>query len=81
MLRFPLPYFRRISHGEIVQMINAEVEPLGGFFGEAFSLPAFQGGTLLTVLVFMFAQDPVMGFAAVVLYPFQVYRFRSCSAR
>ncbi len=54
-------------------MINAEVEPLGGFIAEAFALPAFQGGTLLTVLVFMFAQDPIMGLAAIVLYPFQIY--------
>ena len=73
VLRFPLPHFRHISPGEIVQMINAEVEPLGGFIAEAFALPAFQGGTLLTVLVFMFAQDPVMGLAAIALYPFQIY--------
>lgn len=73
VLRFPLPHFRRISQGEIVQMINAEVEPLGGFIGDAFALPAFQGGTLVTILVFMFAQDPIMGLAAVVLYPLQIY--------
>ena len=42
-------------------MINAEVEPLGGFIGDAFALPAFQGGTLLTILIFMFVQDPVLG--------------------
>ena len=54
-------------------MINAEVEPLGGFIAEAFALPVFQGGTLVTVLVFMFMQDPIMGLAAIVLYPFQIY--------
>ncbi len=73
VLRFPLAYFRRISAGEIVQMINAEVEPLGGFIAAAFALPAFQGGTLLTILTFMFMQDWVMGVAAVMLYPFQIY--------
>jgi putative ABC transport system ATP-binding protein len=73
VLRFPLPHFRHISPGEIVQMINAEVEPLGGFIAEAFALPAFQGGTLLTILVFMFMQDPIMGLAAIVLYPIQIY--------
>ncbi len=73
VLRFPLPHFKRISAGEIVQMINAEVEPLGGFIAEAFALPAFQGGTLLTILIFMFMQDPIMGLAAIVLYPFQIY--------
>jgi putative ABC transport system ATP-binding protein len=73
VMRFPLPYFRRISSGEIVAMITAEVEAIGGFIGDAFSLPAFQGGTLLTILAFMFMQDPIMGLAAVVLYPFQIY--------
>ena len=72
VLRFPLPHFRRVSGGEIVQMINAEVEPLGGFIGDAFALPAFQGGTLLTILVFMFVQDPILGLAAIALYPVQI---------
>jgi ABC-type multidrug transport system fused ATPase/permease subunit len=73
ILRFPLPHFRRISQGEIVTMITAETEAIGGFIGDAFALPAFQGGTLITILVFMFAQDPIMGLAAIVLYPFQIY--------
>lgn len=73
LLRFPLPYFRRVSQGELVQMINAEVEPLGGFVGTALATPAFQGGTLVTILLFMFAQDWVLGLAAVALYPLQAY--------
>ena len=36
-------------------------------------MPAFQGGTLLTIIVFMFMQDPVLGLAAIALYPFQGY--------
>ncbi len=73
MLRFPLPHYRRLSQGELVQMINAEVEPLGGYVGTALSTPAFQGGTLLTILAFMFIQDPVLGVAAIALYPIQMY--------
>ncbi|MCG8512131.1 MAG: ATP-binding cassette domain-containing protein [Rhodospirillales bacterium] len=73
VLRFPLPHFRRISQGEIISMITAEGEPLGGFFGDAFAWPAFQGGTLLTILVFMFVQDPILGLAAIALYPVQMY--------
>ncbi|HEX6141847.1 MAG TPA: ABC transporter ATP-binding protein [Geminicoccaceae bacterium] len=73
IMRFPLPHFRRVSSGELTTMITAEVEPLGGFMGDAFSLPLYQGGQLLTILVFMFVQDPIMGLAAVVLYPIQVY--------
>lgn len=73
VMRFPLPHLRRVSQGELVQMINAEVEPLGGFVGDAFSVPAFQGGTLLTTLVFMFAQDWILGLAAIALYPLQMW--------
>ncbi len=72
VLRFPPAHFRVTSQGQLVQMINAEVEPLGGFIGDAYSLPAYQGGMLLTILVFMFAQNPLMGFAAIALYPVQV---------
>lgn len=73
VLRFPLPHFRRMSQGEIVSMVTAETEPLGGFIGDSFALPAFQGGTLLTILVFMFIQDWVLGLAAIALYPLQTY--------
>src|SRR5581483_4059897 len=50
-----------------------ESESLGGFIGDALALPAFQGGTLLTIIFFMFVQDPVLGLAAVALYPLQGY--------
>ncbi len=73
VLRFPLPHFRKASQGGIIAMITAEVEPLGGFIGDAVALPAFQGGTLLTILAFMFVQDPILGTAAVILYPLQMY--------
>jgi len=73
ILRFPLPTFRKKSQGELISMITAEVEPLGGFIGEAFSLPAFQGGTLLVILAFLFVQNPLMASAAVALYPLQGY--------
>ena len=73
VLRFPLPQFRRTSQGEVIQMITAEVEPLGGFIGDAFSLPAFQGGTLLVILAFLMWQNPYMAGAAVALYPLQFY--------
>lgn len=73
ILRFPLPQFRKVSQGEIVSMVTAETEPLGGFVGDSISLPAFQGGTLLTILIFMFVQDWVLGLAAIALYPIQMY--------
>lgn len=73
VLRFPLPHFRSVSQGQTVSMISQESEPLGGFFGDSFALPAFQGGILLTILTFMFMQDPVLGLAAIALYPVQVW--------
>ena len=54
-------------------MVNSEVEPLGGFVGDSIALPAFQGGTLLTILIFMFIQDWMLGLAAIALYPIQGY--------
>jgi ABC-type multidrug transport system fused ATPase/permease subunit len=73
VLRFPLPHFKRVSQGEVIPMITAEVEPLGGFVGDSVAQPLFQGGTLLTILAFMFVQDWVLGLAAIALYPFQAY--------
>jgi ABC-type multidrug transport system, ATPase and permease components len=73
ILRFPLPRFRHTSQGELIAMVTAEVEPLGGFVGDAVAQPMFQGGTLLTIIFFMFMQDWVLGVAAVALYPLQGY--------
>ena len=53
-------------------MIAQEVEPIGGFASNAFSQPVFQGGTFITILVFMFAQDPIRGAAAMTLLPVQL---------
>ncbi|TVQ29682.1 MAG: ABC transporter ATP-binding protein [Geminicoccaceae bacterium] len=73
ILRFPPGHFRVMSQGQLVQMINAEVEPLGGFIGDAYALPAYQGGMLLTILAFMFVQNPLLGFAAILFYPLQIW--------
>ncbi|NIO43805.1 MAG: hypothetical protein GTO41_28800, partial [Burkholderiales bacterium] len=68
ILRFPLAHFRKISPGELNAMITAEVEPLAGFIGDAFALPLLQGGLLLTAMLFIFVQDPILGIAAVALF-------------
>jgi putative ABC transport system ATP-binding protein len=73
MLQFPPSYFHKNSSAQIIPMITAECESLGGFIGDAVAQPAFQGGTLLTNIIFMFMQDPVLGIAAVALYPVQGY--------
>src|SRR3984893_6308428 len=73
VLRFPLHHFDRTATGAIIAMMTGELEPGGGFVGEAFALPTSQGGTLLPILVFMFVQDPILGAAAVAFYPLQGY--------
>src|SRR5215472_17304713 len=73
VLRFPLSHFDRTATGQVIAMITGELEPVGGFIGDAFALPISQGGTLLTIFVFMFVQDPMLGAAAVALYPIQGY--------
>lgn len=57
---------------EVIPLIAQEVEPIGGYGANAFALPVLQGGTLATILVFMFAQDPILAAAAVCLLPLQV---------
>ena len=73
VLRFPLPQFKTMSAGEIIPMIVAETEPVGGFIGDAVVLPIFQGGLLVTYIVFIFNQDLWLGLAAIALYPPQIY--------
>ncbi len=73
LLRFPSTYFQKTSSAQIIPMITVECEQLGGFIGDAFVLPLFQGGQLLTIIFFMFMQDPLLGAAAIALYPVQGY--------
>jgi putative ABC transport system ATP-binding protein len=73
VLRFPVNHFDRTASGATIAMITGELEPVGGFVGEAFALPISQGGTLLTIFVFIFVQDPILGAAAVAFYPLQGY--------
>ncbi|MCW5753027.1 MAG: ABC transporter ATP-binding protein, partial [Alphaproteobacteria bacterium] len=73
VLRFPLPTFRKLSQGEIIPMIVAETESLGGFIAESFSTPLFQGGLFLVSLGFLFVQNWAIALAALALYPFQLY--------
>src|SRR5438105_8216036 len=73
LLCFPLSYFHKNSSAQIIPMITVECEQLGGFIGDAFNLPLFQGGQLLTMILFMFMQDPILAAAAIALYPVQGY--------
>jgi len=72
-LRFPQPYFERVSQGELVSMITAESEPMGGLMGDAISQPVLQAGQMLTILSFLFLQSVWFGLAAVALIPVQAW--------
>src|SRR5215207_10135923 len=73
VLRFPRHHSDRTATGQIIAMLTAELEPVGGFIGDSLALPVMQAGTLLTIFVFMFVQNPLLGAAAISLYPIQAY--------
>ena len=64
ILRFPLPHFRRVKSAEMATMIKDEVEPLGGFVGEAIITPMYLGGQALTALFFILFQHVYLGMVA-----------------
>jgi len=77
--RFRLLIYRRwrsdaeaSEQSEIVPILAQEVEPIGGFAAEVLTLPVLQGGTLFTILLFMFIQDPILGAAALTVLPIQL---------
>ncbi|WP_108259871.1 ABC transporter transmembrane domain-containing protein [Mangrovicoccus ximenensis] len=73
ILRFPRPYFRRTSQGELVSIITSEVEPMSGLMGDLLSQPLFQAGQMLTIVAFLFAQSVWFGLAAIALIPVQAW--------
>jgi putative ABC transport system ATP-binding protein len=73
IMRFPPDHFKRVSQGDLIPMVTAEVEPLGGLFGDAVASPVFLGGQMLTIMLFLFVQNVLLGIAAVALIPLQAY--------
>jgi putative ABC transport system ATP-binding protein len=61
VLRFPMAQYRRVRSSEIATMIKDEVDPLGGFIGEAFATPAFLVGQALSALIFIMLQSWMLG--------------------
>ena len=64
VLRFPIPYLRRMKQAEIATMIKDEVEPLGGFIGDAIVQPVYLGGQAITALLFIMVQSLWLGMLA-----------------
>ena len=79
VLRFPFAQFRKVKPSEVSTMIKDEVEPLGGFIGDAFVLPVFLGGQALTAMTFILVQSFWLGmiaFGIVMVQAFIIPRLR-----
>src|SRR2546421_3025224 len=73
ILPFPLTRFRRVKPAEMATMIKDEVEPLGGFIGEALITPLFLGGQALTAMAFILYQHWVLGLVALAVVGVQAF--------
>jgi putative ABC transport system ATP-binding protein len=67
ILRFPPAHFRKVKQAELATMVKDEVEPLGGFIGDAFVAPMFLGGQALTAIIFIMMQNWMLGIIVIVL--------------
>lgn len=60
------------NNAKLIPMIVRELEVVAGFFGDVLVLPVFQLGSFLTILLFLFVQNPVLGLVAISLLPVQM---------
>src|ERR671912_725742 len=65
VLRFTPETLRTVKSSETATIIKDEVEPIGGFIGDAFITPAFLGTQALTALLFIMVQNVWLGLMAV----------------
>ncbi|MFT3810346.1 MAG: ATP-binding cassette domain-containing protein [Micropepsaceae bacterium] len=73
VLRFLPSRLKRTKPAEVASMVKDEVEPLGGFVGEAFATPAYLGGQALTAVVFILLQNVLLGMVAVGVVSIQAF--------
>ena len=73
VLRFPILQIRKMKQAEVATMIKDEVEPLGGFIGEAFITPVFLGGQALTAMIFIMLQNVWLGLVAAFIVLVQAF--------
>lgn len=62
-----------LEKGAIVSMVAAEVEMLGGFVGQAISVPLLQIGTITSIASYMVWVQPLVAVAALTLYLPQIF--------
>ena len=73
ILRFPLLHMRRVKQAEVATMIKDEVEPLGGFIGDAFVQPAYLGGLAITAMIFVMLESVWLGLIAFLIVAVQAF--------
>src|SRR5919107_5139878 len=64
ILRFTPEALRNVKASETATIIKDEVEPIGGFIGDAFILPLFLGTQAATALIFILIQNIWLGLLA-----------------
>jgi putative ABC transport system ATP-binding protein len=72
LLRFPPSTMRQIRGAEVSSMVKDEVEPFGGFTGDAFVQPAMLGGQAIAALCFIVLQNLWLGLIAAFMVAIQV---------
>jgi putative ABC transport system ATP-binding protein len=73
LLRFRPEDVRAVKPPEAASMIKDEVEPIGGFIGDAFIQPFFLGTQALTAMVFIVVQSFWLGLLALVVVLIQAF--------
>lgn len=63
---------QRLKPAEAASIIKDEVEPIGGFVGDAFVQPVFLGGQAMTALVFILVQNTLLGIVAILMISSQM---------
>jgi putative ABC transport system ATP-binding protein len=73
LLRFRPEDIRAVKPAEAASIIKDEVEPIGGFTGDAFIQPAFLGMQALTAMLFIMVQSIWLGMVALSVVLIQAF--------
>ena len=71
VLRFTPEALRTVKSSETATIVKDEVEPIGGFIGDAFITPIFLGMQAITALVFIMIQNAWLGLIALAVIAIQ----------
>ena len=67
LMRFRPEDMRAVKPAEVASMIKDEVDPIGGFIGDAFIQPVFLATQAITPLLFIFFQNIMLGVVALAI--------------